>query len=373
MNPALAALAVGVVAGGVIAVSARDARISIVGLCVALVFAPLVAEPFPGGLVLTARIVASLLSVYLLWIVGRDGFDVRQARLRWPVEALIATAAGLAGLSSAALTTAPVTEVAAAGLPEARAAAFAIGALAVIPILEGRDSLRLGTGLILAVLATSLIQQGMGSPVAPVAHLAFAAVMVGVAATSAALGSLASVIADRAERPVRAGAHPRGHVTDDADGSGPAVARNPLGLDLPLRRLADARVAERFSAVRTRSRTAVERVRAGGFSERTVGAVRRRLERPDGDAGVASLRPDEPGAVIEPEMEAIEPTVEAIEPTVEAIEPDVEATEPEAQATEPEAETAVAPTEPETPSTTTWPTTITARSAGARRSIPRRE
>jgi hypothetical protein len=353
MNPALAALAVGVVAGGVVAVSARDARISVVGLAVALVFAPLVAEPFPGGLILTARIVASLLSVYLLWIVARDGFDIRQARLRWPVEALIATAAGLAGLSSAALTAAPVTEIAAVGVPEARATAFAIGALAIIPILEGRDALRLGTGLILAVLAASLIQQGMGSPVAPVAHLAFAAVIVGVAASSAALGALASLVADRADRPVRAGAHPLAHVVGGGGASAQGGAR-PASVDAALRRLSDARLADRLSGVRTRSRSAIERARAARIGERTVTSVRRRFETAGGQAAGA-----------ERDVADAEPQAALTEPPITE-DRDAEAMEAASGAPE-------APEEQEPPAATPWPTTVTARSAGARRSLRRRE
>jgi hypothetical protein len=336
MNPALAALAVGVVAGGVVAVSARDARVSIVGLAVALGFAPLIAEPFPNALVLGARVVAALLAAYLLWIVARDGFDVRHARLRPPVELLMAAAAGLAGLSSAALTTPPTTEIAVVGLPVARGAAFAIGAMAVIPILEGRDSLRLGTGLLLAVLAAALLEQGMGSSISPVAHLAFAAVIVGVATTCAGLGALSLRSAERAERPVRAGAHPLGYAGDAA---GP-ILTGARGAEMAIRRrLADARVADRLVQARTRSGVAVSRVRSTQLGERAVDQVRRRLEWP------VAAQP--------------EPAVDA----PEAAPPDVP-TARESRVPEPPAPGP----EPVAPSS---PTTISPRSAGARRSLRR--
>ena len=286
MNAALAALAVGVVAGGVVAVSARDARVSIVGLASALVFAPLVAQPFPDGLVLAARAVAAILAVYLLWIVARDGFDVRGSRLGWPIEVLIAGAAGLAGLTSGALTTPPVTEAVDVGLPEARAAAFAIAALAVIPILEGRDALRLGTGLLLAVLAAALLQQGMGSTPAPAAHVAFAAILIGVAATSASLGSLSAAIADRADRPLRAGAHPR------AQGTVEAALPRIRGAEVALRRRwaearAGDRVSERLAVAGERSRGALSSVRSARITQRAAEVARPRFPRRSAEHDVA--------------------------------------------------------------------------------------
>ena len=351
MNPALAALAVGVVAGGVVAVSARDARISIVGLAVALVFAPMLADPFPNGQVLAARVVAAVLAVYLLWIVARDGFDVRHARLRSPVEVLIALAAGLAGFSSGALTPPPLTEVATVGVPVARGAAFAIAALAVIPILEGRDSLRLGTGLLLAVLAAALLQQGMGQTPAPITQLAFAAVMVGVAATSAGLGALALRAAERADRPVRAGAHPLGPIRDGGGGQlrlGAQTAEAALR-----RRLARARVPERLATIRSQSRGAMAGVRSARSPERAVGDVRRRLERPEAPARPQAALPTDRVAPRKSAKRPVEPAASA-EPA---------AAEPAA------AEPAAAEPAPSAPT----PATIGARSAGARRSLPRRE
>ena len=337
MNPALAALAVGVVAGGVVAVSARDARMSMVGLAAALVFAPLVAEPFPDGLVVAMRVVAALLAVYLLWVVAREGFDIRQPRLRWPVELLIAAAAGLAGLSSPALTTPPISEVAAVGLPVARGAAFAIGALAIIPILEGRDALRLGTGLVLAVLAVTLLQQGIGSAVPPIEHLAFAGVMVGVAATSAGLGSIALAVADRAERPVRAGAHPIGHGAEAGGAVPPAgYGARVRDAEAALRgRLATARVADRIALAGGRSRGAVARIRSARPGLGTAAALRQRLERP-------AREPASDEAIVQTTEQSI--------------------------AAEPAADTDPIMEEP-----AQRPSAVSPRSAGARRSLRRRE
>jgi hypothetical protein len=371
MNPALTALAVGVVAGGVVAVSARDARISIVGLTVALVFAPLVAEPFPDALAFAARVVAAILAVYLLWIVARDGFDVRQSRLRWPVEALLAAGAGLAGLSSAALTTPPINDAASVGVPEARAAAFAIGALSIIPILEGRDASRLGNGLMLAVLAAALLQQGMGSSVAPLGHLAFSALMVAVAATSAGLGSLALAGADRVDRPVRAGAHPLGHLAVEA-ASGQPPGRAP-GIASMGRRL-DADARRRLANVRAGRdiRGRLADVRLGGDVRRRLDVdVRRRLAtirvpRPIDDATPEVLPVETSVSVPTASPPGPEPAPAVAPPPAPgpasdlAPEPSLPAVAPPAARAEPE----VGPAKPGP---------IAARSAGARRSLPRNE
>jgi hypothetical protein len=136
-----------------------------------------------------------------------------------------------------------------------------------------------------------------------------------------------------------------------------------MGVDTALRRrLADARVADRFSAVRARSVTAVSavgRVRTARLGERTVGAVRRRLE--------AKAAPIEPGpSPAEPVMPAAERALEAPLPPPVAPEPTArEPVEPEPPAPE--------PPELDVPATAPLPPPITARSAGARRSIPRRE
>ena len=56
MNPGLAAIAVLVVGGAVLAVVARDVRATILGLLVVLLGAPLVADPWPGLAAIVARV-----------------------------------------------------------------------------------------------------------------------------------------------------------------------------------------------------------------------------------------------------------------------------------------------------------------------------
>ena len=142
MNPALAGVALAVIVGAVVAGSARNARTAIFGLVVTLVGAPLLADPPAAPLGLAARLVAAVLAGYLLWIAAR-GHRVQTggSLLGWPTDAFLAMAAAVVGYGSHGLG-AP-----AAGPPLAAAAGFALAALSVIPVVNGRDILRIGLGL----------------------------------------------------------------------------------------------------------------------------------------------------------------------------------------------------------------------------------
>ena len=150
MNLWLAVLAVAVVAGGVVAVSSRETRAAVLGLTVSGITAPLLADPLPAPLPLGARLVAAILAGYVLLISIRARPVTRGSRLGWPVEALLAASAAVAGLGAAGFG-GP-----AGGPAEAEAAAFALGALAIGPILRGADVFRLAIGLVLAILAASV-------------------------------------------------------------------------------------------------------------------------------------------------------------------------------------------------------------------------
>lgn len=158
MSPGLAALAVAVVAGGIIAVSSRESRVAVLGLTLAGVTAPLIGDPLPEPLALAARVVATVLAGYLLWICLRSGPVTAGSPLGWPVEALIAAAAGGAGFGAGGL-------VAELGPREAVATGAALAAIAVAPMLIARDALRLAVSLSLGVIAAGLLRVGLaGSP-----------------------------------------------------------------------------------------------------------------------------------------------------------------------------------------------------------------
>jgi len=157
VNPGLAGVALAVVFGAVVAASARNARTAVLGIVVTVVAGAFLADPLPGSIGLAARLVGSVLGGYLLWIAAR-GADARTggSRLGWPAELLVAGAAAIVGYDSHGLG-------APAGGPDlAQAAGFACAALAVAPILNGRDILRIGLGLNLLVGATILVRTALG-------------------------------------------------------------------------------------------------------------------------------------------------------------------------------------------------------------------
>jgi hypothetical protein len=159
VNPVLGAIAAAVLAGAVVAVSVREGRYAVVGLAVALVFSPLLTDPFDTPLSIAARLAGGVLAAYLLWIAVRDGGTTGGSRIGWPAEALLAVAAFVVGLGTHGLG------ATALGPVEAQAAAFALGALAVVPVTTGRDVLRIGVGLFVLLQAALLLRVGLdGNP-----------------------------------------------------------------------------------------------------------------------------------------------------------------------------------------------------------------
>jgi hypothetical protein len=157
VNPALAGVALAVVIGAVIAGSARSARVAILGLVVTMVGAPLLADPLAAPLGLAARLVGAVLAGYVLWVAAR-GPDARTAgsSVGWPTDAFVAAAAAVVGYGSHGLG-AP-----AGGPAMAQAAGFALAALAVVPVVNGRDVMRMGFGLSLLLTGALLVRTGLG-------------------------------------------------------------------------------------------------------------------------------------------------------------------------------------------------------------------
>jgi hypothetical protein len=159
MNPAIGAVAVGVLAGAVVAVSVRDGRIAVVGLVTMLVFSPIVASPIDTPLALAARLVGGILAAYLLWIAVRGGGMTAGSRIGWPAEMLLAAGAFVVGLGTHGLG------ATALGPVEAQAAGFALAALCIVPVATGRDVLRIGIGLFVLLQAALLVRVGLdGNP-----------------------------------------------------------------------------------------------------------------------------------------------------------------------------------------------------------------
>jgi hypothetical protein len=172
IEPAVVA-ALAAVAGGVVAVTARDGRAVALGLALAIAAAPFAASPLPGTLSLVARVAGAMLAADLLWVATRvkavrsDGSAIGLA-----AEAAIAAAAFLVGLWIAPVKPLP-------GPVSEQAAGLALVALAVIPLV-GRDVLRVGAGTALLVVGLSLLHEAWLGPAQSFENLALAALLVGV-------------------------------------------------------------------------------------------------------------------------------------------------------------------------------------------------
>lgn len=174
MNPALAAIALVVVGGAVLAVVARDVRATVLGLLVVLLGAPLVVDPWPDLAAIVARVAAALLAARLLVVSLRGDVETSGTRIGWPAEALIAGAAAVVGFGSHGLGAPPL------GSAEAHAAGFALVAVAVAPLAAGRDVLRIGVGAALLVIGASLVRAGLAPPPTDGEHLAMALLTIGL-------------------------------------------------------------------------------------------------------------------------------------------------------------------------------------------------
>ena len=120
MSVLLAAAAIVTVAGALVAITGRDARIALVGLVVALAAAPFLADPLPGPAALGARVVAALLGGYLLWVVLRETTAITRGSLvGLPAETLAAAAAFVIGYGTSGLGSSPLGPDAASAVRKA--------------------------------------------------------------------------------------------------------------------------------------------------------------------------------------------------------------------------------------------------------------
>ena len=192
MNPILAIVALAVVGGAVVVVAARDTRTVLLALVVALVASPLLADPLSAPLGLAARLVGAILATYLLWVVARDRGEATRlpsptegSRIGWPAEILVAAAAAVVGFAAHGLG-AP-----AGGPALASAAGFAVAALALTPVVTGRDVVRVGTGLLLLIDAALLVRAALGGTPGDVEQLVTATMLIVLAGSLAALAAAA--------------------------------------------------------------------------------------------------------------------------------------------------------------------------------------
>jgi hypothetical protein len=192
VNPILAAVALVVVAGTVVAVAARAPRVAILGLAIVLIGSPVLADPLPAPLGLASRFVGAILMAYLLWIAARDRGRILGpspttggSRIGWPAEALMAAAAFVVGFAAHGLG-AP-----ALGSALSSAAGFAVAALALSATVTGIDVLRVGIGSLLLLDGALLVRAGLGGTPDQLEQLVTTGALVVVAAAIATLARAA--------------------------------------------------------------------------------------------------------------------------------------------------------------------------------------
>lgn len=170
------------VAGALVAITGRDARIALAGLLVALVAAPLLADPPPEPAALGARVVAALLGGYLLYMTLRDSSVATRGSLAGLLaEALAAAAAYVIGYGTSGLGSAPL------GPAAASATGFALAVISVAPIVRGADVFRLGVALAILVTGAELVRVGLAGTPSPLEQLMTAGLTLGLLGTVAVL------------------------------------------------------------------------------------------------------------------------------------------------------------------------------------------
>lgn len=192
MNPILAGVALTVIAGAIVVVSVRDARVAVLAMAVVLLSSAVLADPVAAPVGLAARAIGATLTAYLLWIAARDdpasglpSAPTEGSRIGWPAEILIAGAAAIVGFAVDGLG-APALGPSLAG-----AAGFAVAALTVAPVLTGRDIFRVGLGLLLLMDAALLIRAALGGTPDPLEQLLTAGLLVAIAGAVAVLARTA--------------------------------------------------------------------------------------------------------------------------------------------------------------------------------------
>jgi hypothetical protein len=202
MSLALVAVVLAIGAGAVIAVSTREAAAAAIGLAVALVASALLIDPLPSAAILGVRVVAALLAAALIRWAAQGG-PRQYSPLGWPGEALLATAAAVAGLGVAVgIASVTATGGPSIGVPDGAgggeasivtamaltiAAASMLLAMGGAPLMHGRPGVRRAIGLVLVTQAVLLLRIGLAGPATELEEIARAALLVAAAASGAAL------------------------------------------------------------------------------------------------------------------------------------------------------------------------------------------
>lgn len=196
MTPLLVAAGAVVALGAAVAIGTRAGRASALGVLIALVFAPFVADPLPATDVAAFRIVAGVLAAYLVLVATRRAGPATSSPLGLPATLAAAAAAFVVGLGATAV-----------GLPgfgpvAALAAGLATLAVAVPAVGLARDPLRLGVASVVLLNGGLLLRAGLAGTPAGLESLFAGAALVALAAAAVVLsGSAATAAGELGDTP----------------------------------------------------------------------------------------------------------------------------------------------------------------------------
>lgn len=223
MSPILLGVAFAVTAGAVVAVSARDARVALVGLAVAMMAAPFLTDPLPPVSTLALRVVGAALAAYVVRAAlnpAAQSSDFRRqvaggggSRAGWPTEALLATAAWIVGMSVSTQLEAlnpggpGVSGTDLVGALNSASMTTSVGLAAIViaiaPALRARDGFRTTVGLLILIQGVLLLRTGVAGTPTDLEQLAGVALMV----TAAITGSILIGLGMHAGEPALGDAH----------------------------------------------------------------------------------------------------------------------------------------------------------------------
>ena len=196
MNPALVAIVLAIGAGAVVAVSTREAAAGAIGLAVALVASALLSDPMPNAAIVGVRIIAALLAAALIrW--AAPGSQRQYSPLGWPAEALLATAAGVAGLGLAVglgSVGPPADELALTSMALTVAAGTSLLVLGAAPLVHSQPGIRRAVGLVLVTQAVLVLRSGVAGGATELEEVARAGLLVAAAAGGASLARAAALV-----------------------------------------------------------------------------------------------------------------------------------------------------------------------------------
>jgi len=182
MHPVLAVIAIVCAAAAVFAMTSRDARTSLAALLLALVSAPVIADPVPAPLALAARLVGAVMAAFLIRVALRATPSLTEGtRIGWFTLGLASAAGFVAGYSTHGIAGTP------SGPAEAQAAGFALLILSAGPLLAGHDVYRAGVAALLAVTGAELLRVAVGGTPEPLEQVAMTLLIVAVGGATAIL------------------------------------------------------------------------------------------------------------------------------------------------------------------------------------------